>query len=543
MKRIIAFLLAMLMILSITACEETKRRSNKDDEDDSSYSSDDNQSNDFSLGEGTEDSPYVISNADELFKFVEDYNAYKLPKDIYVKLGADININDISDTYMDLKADSLEGYRMWIPIKYFYGTFDGDGHSISGMVCCLETNEQGTITDPSALVGFLYRGATIKNLTIKESFFSSNTRNYVSAFCGRNSGTIENCQNYAMLVGMSSMGGIASANEGIIKDCKNYADFYNINDNCQKSMGGIAGSHATDTMEDEVIPAQIINCVNYGTLTGCFGSSVGGIAGHSLGFIEGCINKGKILNQGNKSGGIVGESSENGDAYGDIKNCINHADIQSDSYAGGIAGACGGSEMHYGIYDCINYGNVSGDEAGGLFGYIRGMTVERCANMGDVTAFTDDDFHGGVAGGICAWDREESIIKDCFNGGNVTASNEAAGLCETIRGQWYSSYSAGLITSERKSACGIANEIYDGKLNYCYFIGEIQGDDKSNTLIKDMYGDYFCITDTNQFDKDLAFQTSWYSTFDFGNIWTLDPSAEYPYPTLRNMPTDFTEEN
>ena len=553
MKKIITFLVAMLMIFSITACEETNRRSSKDD---SSESSDESNNLNTSSGGSAEGYPYVISDADELFRFAEEYNSYKLPQDISVKLGADIKVNDIADVYTELTAETLDGYRMWIPVKSFYGTFDGDGNTISGLVCCMETNEKDYVDHPSALFGFVYDGGMVKNVTVKESFLTSNTNNYTAGICGalRDGGTIENCHNYAKVLGSTSSGGVVASNAGgIIKDCTNYADMTNIETGSSKGLGGICGFHNSDY--ESQTTGWIINCVNYGAISGCFGSTVGGIAGYSRGFIENCINKGDIKNEGASAGGIAGSNTNNGEhEIGNIKNCINYGNVECKRAAGGIAAANSFSEdieLKYGIQNCINYGNVTSEyESGGICAYINGGVVSQCANLGDVSAFSSEHF-GGVAGGICMRDSENTIFKDCYNAGDVTASKEASGLCDRICAQWINCYSAGLLTSESKGAYGLAREadIYSDyvKIENCYFIGEIQGDSTSNYLIKDMYDDdygsngYIC--GSCYLNRDLASQSSWYLGFDFDNVWTIDPSSEYTYPILRNMPTDFTEEN
>ncbi len=547
MKKWLAFLLAACMLLSMTACGEKKKRSPRDDDDDdddeeTSYY---DESDASSVGDGTEESPLIISTVDELFQFAEDYNAYKLPSEVHVKLGADIVVNDIADVYMELTADALDGYRMWIPVKTFYGTFDGDGHTVSGIVCCMETEQESHITHPSAFFGFVY--GTVKNLTVKDSFFTSNTDNYTAGICGGLRGTLENCHNYARVQGCSSSGGVASSNlGGLIKDCTNHADISNIADGNSKGLGGICGYHCSDYEKET--PARIVGCVNYGAINGVH--VTGGIAGYSRGFVENCVNKGDITSD-YQAGGIVGESDSNGEnVIGNIVGCINYGNVEADSDAGGIAG---GSSVapelghQYGIFNSVNYGDIKSNyEAGGIATRIRGGIASGVANFGNVTVYTEE-FHGGVAGGICAWDREESVFVNCFNAGDVTASKESSGLCDSIRGQWMNCYSGGTITSQTKGAFGIAANVYDdtAKITNCYFIGEIQGNETSNLMIKDLYEDDYLlkgyVCGTNAFNKPLALDPAWYIGFDFESVWTIDPIADYPYPTLRKMPQDFSD--
>ena len=94
---------------------------------------------DFACGAGTKLSPYVILTAEQLAKlsFIVGSND-KDYQGKYYKLGADIILNDgkIIDEKGALVADSTKLHK-WTPIGNssvaFTGTFDGDGHTVSGM--------------------------------------------------------------------------------------------------------------------------------------------------------------------------------------------------------------------------------------------------------------------------------------------------------------------------------------------------------------------------------------------------------------------------
>ena len=91
------------------------------------YYSIDLYANEFGGGDGrTADSPYIINNDMELAKLARDVNNGTNYSGTYFKLGADITLD---------KA-------LWVPIgtnnydsadKYFYGKFDGYGHSVKNM--------------------------------------------------------------------------------------------------------------------------------------------------------------------------------------------------------------------------------------------------------------------------------------------------------------------------------------------------------------------------------------------------------------------------
>ena len=549
MKKLLAFLLLAAMLVSLVACGETKKKSGKrdddDDEDETSYLDE----SDSSVGEGTLESPLLISDADELFKFAEEYNTYKLPRDIYVKLAADIVVNDIADVYMELTADALDGYRMWNSIKNFEGIFDGDGHTIYGIVCCMETNEEGYVTDPSALFGSVSATGMVLNVTVKDSFFTSNTNNYVAGICGiLRGGTVRNCHNYARLVGHTSCGGIVASNGGgFIQNCVNYADIIHAEDAKNLGLGGICGFHCSDY--EKQITAKITGCVNYGTIQG--NGAAGGIAGYSRGFIENCINKGDV--SGRQAGGIAASNTSNGQyEIGNIAGCINYGNVFATREAGGIAAVNSFAEVgnQYGIINTANYGDVKSNySAGGICMYINGGLLEESYNMGDVLVYETDgqEFSSGEAAGICVRDDENTIVRNCFNAGNVTASKDAVGICVFLRGSWMNCYSGGMITSKNKGAYGIAKEAYDdtAKIRNCVFIGEVTGDDSSHPMIKDLYdtdyGDRGFSCSSSVWNRDLALDASWYLGFDFETDWVMGNSDGYPYPTLRTQPEDFTK--
>ncbi len=104
------------------------------------------------------DGCYQIGSAEELYGFAEMVNdttsGFTQDSNTCVKLTADIVVNEkvlIGDSLN--KNDSL---IPWTPINVFYGTFDGQGHTISGLYG----------TNQSYDMGFFLRliSATIKNL-------------------------------------------------------------------------------------------------------------------------------------------------------------------------------------------------------------------------------------------------------------------------------------------------------------------------------------------------------------------------------------------
>ena len=152
------------------------------------------------------DGCYQIGSAEELYGFAELVNdttsGFTQDSNTCVKLTADIVVNEkvlIGDSLN--KSDSL---IPWIPINVFYGTFDGQGHTISGIY--------GTGTNRSYNMGFFLGliSATIKNLNIVDSYFQNlNAGGHLGAITAEGKDiSIENCTIQMNLMGRSDIGGL-----------------------------------------------------------------------------------------------------------------------------------------------------------------------------------------------------------------------------------------------------------------------------------------------------------------------------------------------
>lgn len=165
-----------------------------------------------------------------------------------------------------LAADIDMTNREWESITY-YGTFDGNGHKITGLTNC-----------------FTYRNAgTIKNLTFIEPNISSSY--YAGAVTGENMGIIENCHVVGGSVkGNINAGGIAGVHSGgTIRACSSSAAV-SFNNDVDARIGGIAGlndavmtaCYATGSVagegNDVYVGAIVGENGNYGTITACYWS-------------------------------------------------------------------------------------------------------------------------------------------------------------------------------------------------------------------------------------------------------------------------------
>lgn len=158
----------------------------------------------FAGGTGTVADPYRISTGAELAYLAEKVNGGESYSGNYFKLTSDIRLN--ADD-VPTAGDSLNS---WTSIgnanaKKFQGTFDGDGHTISGLYINNAVQNQG-------LFGYVGRGGVVQNLVVAGRVTATG-QNYVGGIVARlNGGTVQNCGFYgAVTAGTSYTGGVVGS--------------------------------------------------------------------------------------------------------------------------------------------------------------------------------------------------------------------------------------------------------------------------------------------------------------------------------------------
>ena len=348
---------------------------------------------------------YQISTVEQLFWFAQKVNSgsyganAKLMKDLTVNenlLSADGQLNGNTSDYQ--KWDGLGRLDYGKDDRYYRGTFDGNGKTITGLL--MFGSWKGFVNELAA-------GGAVKNLTLKDIYLKNGAVS--GCVVGANYGTVENCHASGVVIGEQEIGGIAGANCGTVHNCSFTGSVCAIGDGDEFFLGGgtggIVGTHYEGTVS---------NCRNNGTVTGV--DYVGGIAGeHSKGSILSCTNTGNISvngadkNDEDGAGGIVGS----GGTTGTIKNCNNSGSVSGWRRLGGIAGT--GSD----VVGCVNTGTIRGTQydIGGILGKSHGGTVEGCMNTG---AISGKNGVGGIVG-------SGSSVKNCANQGAVTANERNGG--------------------------------------------------------------------------------------------------------------------
>lgn len=409
-------------------------------------------------GNGTAADPYQIGNADQLMWFAEKVNGSTKTStsSLCAKLTSDID---------------LAG-KEWTPIGccnsnsdcvYYGGTFDGAGHTVSGLTINNAKKYQ-------ALFGYV-KGGTIQDLTVKGSVSSSATSSPYAA------------------------GIVSYGNPVTIKNCTNEVD---VTASAKGYAAGVCAYLGTGS--------KMESCANKGSVSG-YGDYVGGVAGTVTGStttITGCFNHGVVINTGKPgsmnycTGGIAG-----GIATGvTVERCGNTGNITSTlKRTGGIAGSAGGT-----INACFNTGTITGIYGvGGIAGDsgTSDAKVAGCYNTGDVkgvspsASFKDTNAKGigGIIGGV-GGTRYKASVSGCYNMGTVsnastltditvggivgcsaakTYSGTATENLMTVTNCWYLDTTAAQGDGYNKNASGItaktAKQIADGDIGDGWVMG------------------------------------------------------------------------
>ena len=226
---------------------------------------------------------YTVYNANGLMNVAELVN------------GGKTDINITLDTDIDLTG------KDWMPIgtsNPYSGTFDGGGHTITGLT--FTTNDEH-----AGLFGWLSKAGTVKNVVMEGVQITSNQiyGGSIGGVVGYSWGTIENCSVSGSVSGTMYVGGVVGVQiGGSITGCSSSATVKGMVD-----VGGVAGQtnssatmtacYATGNVTLEINPVKniaggglvgmnagssLLACYATGNVT-CTGSSTGKV--HIGGFL------------------------------------------------------------------------------------------------------------------------------------------------------------------------------------------------------------------------------------------------------------------
>lgn len=225
----------------------------------------------------------------------------------------------------------------------FDGSFDGQGHIISGLIVN-RPNENYV-----GLFRYMGMGGTIMNLGIEHGMVSG--RNYVGGLTGVNAGTISQCNAECSVAGENTIGGLVGwvyYNDGMVTQC--YAAGPVIGNNV---VGGLVG------MND----AQVTQCHATGTVTGNIG--IGGLIGDNEYSMTQCYASGTVTGTNDFAGGLVGVN------WGLVTQCYALGTVMGNKDVGGLIGY-----TYQNVSQCYSIGAVTGNvNFGGLIGRNEGGAI------------------------------------------------------------------------------------------------------------------------------------------------------------------------
>ena len=291
--------------------------------------------------DGSEQHPYEIFTAAQLKTFRDIVNGPDGNPAAHAVLMENIDLNPNMKIDEDGKVTNGDELDQWTPIgsdsRPYTGTFNGDGHTISGLYIAGDDDDQGL---------FGYVSGTVQNLTVSGSVSGND---HVGGVVGDNRGSVEDCDFTGSVTGtVDYVGGVVGYNGGTVKNCYN--------------TGNISGNTSGNTS----------------------GNSVGGIVGQNRGTVENCYNTGNISGDISIgfSGGVVGWNES-----GTVKNCYNTGNISGpDSGFFNAVGGVVGLNSSASVANCY-YQTGKGAAVG-----IGGTTGD---NSSQTAAKSLEDFHSG----------------------------------------------------------------------------------------------------------------------------------------------------
>lgn len=271
-------------------------------------------------GLGTAKFPYQIGDKAELVLFGSIVNGtagnyIPAQRGACAELTADVDLEN--DAWTPIGQNTGDDPKDTLA---YSGTFNGNGHTISGL------NVTGEFAY-SGLFGYT-EGAAIRDLTVagKVTSTSTDSSTAVGGIIGRAKGsTIENCGNLcAVTAPAGHTGGIVGYaaymddSSGWITGCYNAGKISG-----GDYAGGIVGTHYDDMF--------IYDCYNVGAISG--NRAIGGIAGSgSFVMLFNCYNAGIVVCPGGTAtpGGLFGNGS------GQVRNSYYLKGTTADSHIGAI---------------------------------------------------------------------------------------------------------------------------------------------------------------------------------------------------------------
>ena len=330
----------------------------------------------FSAGSGTEADPYVIRSLAEL-RLLSEPPASAFWRFHYT-LEADI---DASETATWNGGRGFSPIGNWVTGEWFSGSFDGRGHTITGLTI------DRPVDTAVGLFAFLQGpGARVSNLRLDQAMIRGGSA--VGALVG--------------WLGTAPASALAIAQPGEVIDCSVTGS---VSGNSR--VGGLVGNSEVSSIRSSSVSANVTGNLDVGGLVGrSFDSEI--TSSHAKGRVSGP----------ERVGGLVGTL-----ANGSLIESYAMADVLGGDRIGGLV-----AENTRGtISACFATGNVTGGEqVGGLFGLNSGRVTDSYA-LGRV-------FGTAAVGGLGGGNTFFFPVTAAYAAGRVTGDSDVGGLIGSASG-------------------------------------------------------------------------------------------------------------
>lgn len=425
----------------------------------------------------------IRNNMNGAYILMNDLDESSAGYDVYVRNSGWLPIGEFVGTQWD--PDPFQS----IP---FTGTFDGNNHTISGLI-------SNRLTDDGVGLFAYLRFSTVSNLHFSNVNISGHR--HVGALAGFvYSSTVTNCHVSGYVKSEYNVGGLL----GTVRPSCNIID-------CSSSA----------VVVGQMVIRSSLRC---GGLIGAAYSSV----------ITGCHATGRVTGNFFDTGGLIGSIYDGTQ----ISDCYTTGDVIG---TGAVAGLVGSTNQASVITNCFTTGTVTGSsqEVGGLIGNINyGTSVTSCFSTGDVSGA--GEWVGGLIGIVC----NGSTVRSSYALGNVTnTSSLTGGLVGHIstNAAIYNSYARGNVSGSG-GVGGLVGLMDNGIVTGCYSTGTSSGGyavggligARNSSIVTDSYWDV--VTSglgsssggTGLTTTQMVYASS-YPGWNFTDLWKIATNASYPY--------------
>ncbi|MEN6425183.1 MAG: GLUG motif-containing protein [Phycisphaerales bacterium] len=316
-------------------------------------------------GAGTVEEPYEIWTVEQLLALGYSWPLFAQ----HFVLKADVDLSAV---------DAEEATSIGAPVVPFSGSFDGNGHIVTGF------RLWSRMENHVGVFGHIGASGVVKNVVLRDTDICGAL--YVGALAGSNEGTIMDCSTSGCVHGGTIVGGIVGLNSGIVVACR------------------AAGES--------------------------IGIETAGLVGYNDGTIDRSHSVVDVVSTNGYAGGFVVRNS------GTISASSSDSTVVGARRAGGFALCCYGKMSE--ICDCYCVGSVEGTVGAAGFVYTSTPTVWRCYSTcvvrsdGTAGGFTgvEDPYSDWHTASVedCYWDKEASGIdvSDAGTGMNTEEMKQQA---------------------------------------------------------------------------------------------------------------------